>query len=257
MANPNTFVPHPNPNYGNGIFRRRIRLENTPGCVIAELEDCNHGFRSRVYHDGKTVTDIVAETPRIPLTTCPGAVEPIRALAGMAIGSDIETINRNGQPKANCTHLFDLTALAIRHAGRDEALRVYDVTVDDESDEDGGDSRVFRNGELIHHWHTRQWELLAPAAIAGNPLYRGFTLWASSAFSGEEQEAAFVLQKGYFVAQARRHDLSSIEGRPAIDNTIMHGACYSYSSPQIELAKSTAKSTRDFTDCPEQLLAFR
>ena len=64
----------PNVRYGNGVFRRRIRLRADAGRVTVELEDGNHGFRLRLHHDGHTVTGIDADTLRHPFGTCAEAV---------------------------------------------------------------------------------------------------------------------------------------------------------------------------------------
>jgi hypothetical protein len=37
----------------------------------------------------------------------------------------------------------------------------------------------------------------------------------------------------------------------------MLGVCFSYSTPQIEIATRTADSTRDFSNTPELLLKFQ
>lgn len=246
--------PH-NPNYGNGTFRRRIRLVGEPGKVTAELEDCNHGFRSVVFHDGTQVTDVQAQALRVPLTTCGGAIEPLKALSGISIESPTLAINGIVSARANCTHLYDLSLLAIAHANRGNVTRQYDVEVEDEVD-GRSESRVLRDGQLVFKWQTGQWQILAPKQLKDKSLFKGFAAWASKAFKGDEQEAAFVLQKGYFVAQSRIYDIEAFAGSPAINNTPMHNACYSYTSPRLEQAYSNTGAIRDFTDCPEQLLKF-
>ena len=35
-------------------------------------------------------------------------------------------------PKANCTHLYDLTLLALQHSLRNEEERIYDIDIPDE-----------------------------------------------------------------------------------------------------------------------------
>ena len=67
-----------NPHYGDGCYRRRIQLEQQPGALSGSLEDDCHGFRVRITHDDKIVTGVEADTLRIPLSSCPGAVEPLQ-----------------------------------------------------------------------------------------------------------------------------------------------------------------------------------
>ena len=245
----------PNLNYGSGIFRRRIRLIGEPGKVTAELEDCNHGFRSTLLHDGKQVLDVQAQALRVPLTTCGGAIEPIKALAGISIDSPNRSINNTVNPRANCTHLYDLSLLAIAHASRGNITRQYDVEIEDEVD-GRAESRVLRDGELIFAWQTSQWQIQTPDSLKDKPLYKGFAAWASQVFSNDQQEAAFVLQKGYFVAQARIYDIDALAGDPATNDSDMRGVCFSYTSPQVEQGIRSTAATRDFTHCPEQLLKF-
>ena len=74
----------------------------------------------------------------------------------------------------------------------------------------------------------------------------------------EQSEAAFALQKGYFVASARRYNLNAIAGEAANDaRDYMYGACYTYTSPQIEKAVRLPDTVFDFNRAPEQLLRFR
>jgi hypothetical protein len=247
---------HPlNPNYGQGIFRRRIRLENINNYVLAELEDCNHGFRLRLYHDHKTISAIEVETLRYPLSTCSNAGQPLQALLGCALTTQIDRILKYTRPRDNCTHLFDLASLAIVHATRAERTRIYDIEVPD-STSATSDLLVRCNGELIHQWQAREHKLCAPAALNDKPLMKGFYLWVFKQFSGEQLEAALVLQKGYFVSRARHLDLDASAGMAASGDLFMLGACYTYSPAIVDKAFREANSVRDFSDCPERLLKF-
>lgn len=250
-----------NPHYGSGIYRRRIKLTGTKkgqngGYVIGELEDCNHGFRVAVYHQDHAVTDVVGEALRIPMNTCTGAIDPLRALIGSDIGDTPLQLNITANPTANCTHLLDLTILAITHCQRGASDRLYDVEVDDADDQGVSDARVYLNGELVHQWQVKDFAITVPQSLEGNTLLKGFAAWAAPCFSGDEQEAAFVLQKGFFVSQARRYDIDAMAGERNINHTTMHGSCYSYTSPRLETAARLPNTVRDFTDTAENLLKF-
>jgi hypothetical protein len=253
--NDNLPLYRPNPHYGKGVFRRRIRLDGQPGVVVAELEDDYHGFRSRVYHDGSRVIDIQAQAIRIPMTTCDGATRPIRALIDMPLATAAVDISHQVNPRANCTHLYDLTLLAIAHARRGITVWQYDVSVGDELDQPVH-AIVQRNGKIVLDWLTQQRRIQQPLQFAGNSLHKGFTAWATQAFSGDEREAAFVLQKGYFVAQARAYDIDRLAGTPVNPESPMIGVCYTYSADVVVNARRTGNKARDFSDCPEQLLKF-
>lgn len=251
-----------NPHYGTGVYRRRIKLVASVndsadgGSVVGELEDCNHGFRVTVHHQHQVVTDIIGEALRIPMNTCGGAIEPVKALIGCKIDETPLQLNITANPTANCTHLLDLTVLAIAHCQRGSGERLYDVQVDDENDQGISHLRVYLDDRLIHHWQAQGFAINAPATLQGNTLLKGFAAWAAPSFSGDEQEAAFVLQKGFFVGQARRYDIDAQAGEKNLQHTNMHGSCYSYSSPRLEEAVRLPNTVRDFTNTPEQLLKF-
>lgn len=253
-----TAPPYPlNPAYGSGLFRRRIRLEGRAGQVFGALEDTNHGFCVTVHHDGCVVTAIAPEAKRVPFTTCPQAGENLRALLGCRIDTSARELNLQAGPSTNCTHLLDLTILAIRHAARGETTCQWDVTVTDEPEGSEAVITVERNGERIDQWKARQFHITEPAALAGKPLYLGFARWANEHFGQDRMEAAFIMQKAYFVSQARRYDLSTMTGERALaTRDSMGGACYTYSPPAIETAVRTANTVRDFSGHPERLLRF-
>ncbi len=254
-----------NPNYGTGIFRRRIRLTALPGSgprpdIFGELEDTQHGFRTRIEHDGERVTAIHGDPVRYPASTCPGALEPLQELVGITLGTSAEDINKNGNPFANCTHLYDLSILAIVHArglsGGALTEVLYDVTVTDETDE-GSEACVYRDGALVHRWLTRSFAVVEPQALQGNTLFKGFSAWARQSFEGDALEAAHVLQKGYFVAQSQRFDTSKLAGTPLDDAPSRRNVCHSYSDGIAETAVRLGTNTRDFNDSPELLLQFK
>lgn len=246
-----------NPAYGTGMYRRRIRLEKREGCVYGALEDTNHGFTVTVYHDGTHVTAIEAGARRVPYTSCPGALEPIKGFVGVDIHSSLRDLNFHMPPSANCTHLLDLTVMSIRHAASAEPVRQWDITVTDQTADLDSICTVMCDGKTIFCWRARDLQLTDPPEFAGKPFYLGFGKWASKHFEPELLEAAFILQKGYFVALARHFDIDKMAGEPALASKEgMGGACYTYSSPAIEHGVRTFGSMRDFSDCEEKLLKF-
>lgn len=252
----NPFNYPENPNFGQGIYRRRIRLENHQGWVSGDIEDCNHGFQVQIYHDGKNITRVEGQARRVPFTTCPAAISPLQALVGIPLGLSAKELAQQIDARANCTHWLDVALLAIIHASRSEAVRQYDIDVPDETDTAITVS-VKRNNELVLQWQVKDWVVQTPEALSGKPLFKGFSAWANSFSSSEdEKEAAFVLQKAYFVSRARMFDTNSMAGESADAHPTMYDACFTYSQPQRSKAKRTANTTYDFTDSAEQLLKF-
>jgi hypothetical protein len=246
-----------NADYGSGIYRRRIRLQGEADRVVAELEDVAHGFRVIVEHDGQQVTNIEATVLRAPFDTCIGAVEPIKNLIGLAIDNNAQQIAKQSDIPSNCTHIYDLTTLAIVHCQRGITERVWDFAAPDERDDQPQWITAHLNGEPVLSWQVVQWTLTGPAQLKDNTLYRGFSAWAGPRYQGDQAEAAFALQKAYFVSQSRRYDMSSIVGRPASEDTTMKGVCHTYSPAVINSATRLGDTLRDFTDNPEQLLSFQ
>ncbi len=245
-----------NPSYGQGVFRRRIRLSQIADTIVGELEDCMHGFRSTIVHDGSKVREVLGETLRYPMSTCPGATEPLQELLELPLAMSAEEINKAGNPFGNCTHLYDLSILAIAHSQYHTAIRQYDVEVEDEID-GACEARVFLDGELIHQWQTSLFQVESPAKLKGKTLFKGFSRWAKQNFAGPELEAAHVLQKGYFVAQARRYNTEKAAGQSALHEQAQRNVCYSYSDGIVEKAVRLGGNSRDFTNTPEQLLKFQ
>ena len=263
MFNPDKFKS--NPKYGQGVFRRRIRLVHTrhtatTGEVHGALEDCNHGFQSTVsYRDG-IVTAVKPQFMRIPFTTCDGAWQPLQKLVGAPTHATPAELLAVAPPLANCTHLHDLTLLAIAHTQRREDVVQYDVEVSDAKQDGISHLRVWRTADegsrmLMHHWQSKNYQLCAPAALDGKPLFMGFSRWANEVFSGLENEAAFVLQKGNLVSIGRMLDVDAMEGSRAVDEN-GSVSCFTYSPPNNAIATRIGKTVRDFTDCEEQLLKF-
>lgn len=244
----------PNAHYGGGVYRRRIALHASPGEVKAELEDGPHGFRLRLLHDGEFITAVEPQAIRYPFTTCPGAVHLLQALLAKPLALEAAALRTILVPGNNCTHLYDLATLALAHAQRPCCSRVYDVEVPDERDGETS-ARVAVDGVSVHHWRVREHQLLAPQNLAGASLMSGFYRWVSQVFSGDQLQAAQVLQRGYFVSQARRYDLKNAAGRPASDDSMPQGSCYTYNHGVVENAVRTG-AVRDFSDSPELLLKF-
>tara|TARA_R110002049_G_scaffold108853_15_gene257437 strand:- start:5092 stop:5865 length:774 start_codon:yes stop_codon:yes gene_type:complete len=247
-----------NPHYGSGLYRRRIRLVQHGSELIGELEDDCHGFRVVLQHDGLVVTGVSGSALRVPLSTCGQAIKPLQALTGTALVAPLPEIVASINPRANCTHWYDLALLALAHATQDEPVRIYDVeVVDQPPDRSPARAEVFLNGESIHRWLLDGTTVVEPASFAGRPMMKGFSAWANDAFEGGAREAAFVLSKGVFVAFSRLFDMSNVGGQSALEHTNMRGACYSYSDGVVEHAVRNHDSVRDFSATPEQLLTFR
>lgn len=244
----------PNPHYGSGVFRRRLHWRATAGRVDVALEDSNHGFRLQLRHDGRRIVAVDAEPVRFPFTTCPEAVAHVQRIAGLELKDVAAMRERLPQPD-NCTHLIDMALLAAAHAHDVGQERFYDIAVADER-EGVTHARIECDGHVVHDWAIRAHVIEQPVELAGKPAMRGFYAWAAQTFSGMPLEAAQILQRGYFVAQARRWRYDPIEQHPASTDGMPVGACYSYNTGAVERALRIKGSVRDYTQGSERLLQF-
>lgn len=246
---------YPNPDYGTGVLRRGIRLSNRRGEIIAELEDSIHAFRLRILHDNRRILSLLADPIRYPFDTCPSAVAQLNALVGQSLAMDAGDCRQLLDPGNNCTHLYDLALLALAQWQRGGVDRVYAASIPDEVAA-GTDIELSCNGEILFQWRVKGHLIVTPGHLAGQPMMRGFYRWASTEYAGERLEAALILQRAYFVAQARRSDYLNAGGRLAVADNMPEGACYTYNSGVVEKAVHTAGMGRDFSSTPEQLLKF-
>lgn len=244
----------PNPNYGSGVFRRRLHWQATAGQVAVALEDSNHGFRLCLRHDGRRISALEAEPVRYPFTTCPEAVRHAQRIVGLSL-VDVASLREMLPQPDNCTHLIDMSLLAAAHASDVGCERLYDIAVKDERD-GVTQARIECDGHVVHDWSIRAHALIAPAVLADKPAMRGFYAWAVQTFSDMPLEAAQALQRAYFVAQARRWTYQPIEENPARTDGMPIGACYSYNTGAVERALRIKGSVRDYSESSERLLQF-
>lgn len=245
-----------NPDYGKGCYRRLIHLDaRRDGVLEAALEDDAHAFAVSLRHDGRVVLDLQARAERFPLTTCPGAVEPLRALRGALLGATPAELNAHTDPSANCTHLHDLALLAIGHALRAEREWRYTITIPDAIK--GRTRPVLRcNGRELLAWEVYNGVIEADAPYAGQTLLGGFTRWARAALEPDALAHSLMLQRGFYVSMSRLFDMDKASYRSAAEHPMPAGVCYSYSPERVAQAFDLPGNRRDFTDCEEQLLSW-
>ncbi|MBK7521748.1 MAG: DUF2889 domain-containing protein [Gammaproteobacteria bacterium] len=244
-----------NRNYGSGCYRRAIRLVPTGSHLLeAALEDDAHAFALTLEHDGVRVTAIEGRAVRFPLSTCDGAVAPLRALVGALLGGTRPELNAHIDPRANCTHLHDLALLAVGHALRAEPECRYEICIPD-AREGRTLATLERDGVRLLGWEMREGVIETPALYAGQAVLGGFSSWARANLEPRELEHALMLQRGYMVAMSRRYDMAA-GGRQSALLHGMHAVCYSYSPGQVEHAYGIPGCRRDFTDAAGELLRW-
>lgn len=249
-----------------GTFRRRIVLDCDGGTVRAGLEDDFHHFRVTVTMDGDRVVDIDAKTFRFPWSTCPGAVAPLRGFIGQSVSSGMLRRQDMPSPRLNCTHLHDLTLLALAQAVRGPGRRQYDVTVPPREPNGrsiGPDNiptwppgrtsaTLARDGDLLMRFDMEGETVRAPAEAAGLD-FRHLGKWAAEKGDDDFLEAVKVFRQGFFVSSGRAVPVEIVNHD--LVRQVMSGVCYTFQPERIDQGERCLDTPRDFTDQPDVLVA--
>ena len=237
--------------YGEGIYRRRIRLATIEqGVVRAELEDDYHHFRCTLTHADGVITGCEGEAVRHPWTTCPGAMGLLRSLVGTPLDARSTAILGRVRGNEHCTHLVDLAGLAIAHAYDGRERREYDVTVPDRVGE-RCEPVLARDGEVILHWVVEGVTIVDPPPSAGVSVTGGFRGFVERELDVDTAEAAVVLRRGTMISWGRSMQLDDVGVAVELD---MLGSCHTFTVGTAEHAARKRGSTWDFTDAPDRLL---
>ena len=243
----------PREGYGDGAYRRALRMETTGERTRAELVDDFHHFAVRIDVRAGRVVDVVGEDVRIPWTTCAGALAPLRAMVGASVTRSLSALRAHTEARRQCTHLHDIACLAVAHAARaagreGTTRRRYDVALPDRR---RGATRAVleRDGEVRLVWSLDRSGIVEaiPDAFAGLPLAgRRFQARLAALEDPDEAEAAWVLQRAVFIGTGRRHDFESM--RVAAEfAAVVGGRCHSFASERVDRAFKIPNTVRDFT----------
>jgi hypothetical protein len=246
--------PEQRADYGRGTYRRCIRLRAQGGCVTGDLEDDFHRFAVDLEHDGRQVVRIRGAAGRHPWSTCPGALAPLERLVGMPLAVAGSTARAWTDPRAQCTHLFDLAGLAVAHAAAGRGERRYDVEIPDRVD-GRSRARLRRDGRALLDWEIERGTIVAPEPFAGRPSFGGgFGRWAEAELEPDLAEAAVVLQRACGISMGRMWDMDQVPGA-WVFGAMTGGACHTFGAGVVEDARRVVGSMRDFSETPELLLA--
>lgn len=245
-----------NPNYGNGIFRRRIQLVKAGLSVEVVLEDCSHAMSLNMHHNDTHIVSMAGIVKRGPVTSCQSAPEKLQDFIGLSLHNDLNHYRRLAPANSHCTHLHDMALLAIEHSQQKQTTHQFDIAVADEQ-EGLIKCEIQLDGEIVHRWSIRNAHIETPTKYRGQAVFKGFIAWANQHFEESALRCAFALQRGILVAGARRWDMASVAGEPADTFGPGLGVCYSYSQDRQKNSLRSHNPTRDFTHTPEQLLTFK
>ncbi len=245
--------------YGGGVYRRAIVVEAAPGEARGELADDFHHFAVRVGHDGAHVREIEGEPVRVPWTTCPGALAPLRRMEGAALSLPLLELVRHTPAREQCTHWHDVACLAIAHAARaargGPASRRYDVAMPDRIDRTTT-CTLERDGERAAEWRLEGMKIVEASAGSFAGLTIGtaaFRAHLAGLADPDAIEAAWVLQRAFFIGLGRQHDF---EAMPTAEGfgAMVGGSCHTYSPERMAEGLRNRGTVRDFTDRPGDVL---
>jgi len=222
-------------------FRRRFIVTPGQGWVQGAVEDDFHCMAVLIRHDGVIATEIEPQMERAPWSTCPGAVEQLKATF---TGIRLDAFAQRGEKTRNCTHLHDLALLAAAHADDGERL-VYDVLVADPVD---GvlRSELRRNGMPVMAWTIAGGTFVEPAELAGQRLDT-LRSWIDS-LKPPAQEEAKVFRWATMIAGGR---ILPMEQQSTA--TSFPANCYTFQPDRAAVAKRIGV-IRDFSDGTAQPL---
>jgi hypothetical protein len=236
-----------------GMLRRRIDVSSRgKDCVVAWVEDDFHHFGVTLRHDGKYVTDISARAERAPWTTCAAAALPLRALIGKSLIARASDIGGLINMRLQCTHMFDLTGLALAHAWHGRDHRRYEVRVPDRAHGGATRATLLRDGETVMVWNLAGSTIVGPPAYAGHSLEEGFRAW-TEAMAEEEAEQAFVLRRAIMVSGGRGADLDRFDTAADLRKPAL---CHTFQPDNAALGLRNKGSTRNYADETDMLGAL-
>lgn len=232
-----------NPDFGRGVYRRRLRFACDPRGMVALVDDTHHSYWLSLDHDGEQVIAIDAGFMRAPTTACRGARAGLAALIGAPVAASARDIVARLPAASNCTHLGDLACWSLAQAGRSA---VWEIAIPDQAAAPVW-IEICRDGTAVHRWLVANQHIIAPTTLAGRPMMKGFIAWARTAFDDHDLLAATMLQRGLFVARGREHTVDQGEPTPLAIADGMAGMCWSYSGSRLDDAVGMLGYVRDFT----------
>ncbi|HZO09190.1 MAG TPA: DUF2889 domain-containing protein, partial [Myxococcota bacterium] len=237
-----------------GVYRRAFRLVAGAGRVVADMEDDFHRFRVTLAHDGARVTQVRAEAFRYPWSECPGATAPLRALEGMPLSARPLAASKHADPRANCTHLFDIAALAVAHAAAKRERRRYEIEIPDRR-EGRTRARLARDGEPLLDWELEGTDVVSPPPFTGRTLRGGsFLLWAERSLDADAAEAAIALRRACFISVGRARDLDAAHDA-GVYLSWAPGSCHTMTDGVAQRALRVRGATLEFTSRADLLLS--
>lgn len=223
-----------------------------------------------IRHDGARITAVSGRELRTPWNVCRHAGSALSALEGATLCDNVSDFTRGNDSLSQCTHMFELVALASANIVRGVRQLEYDVEaaysvgaltpalvrVDGAPRFDWVVSRgVGAAASLAPEYAQLPDSIVSPAPFSNRPLST-LMRWARATFDPDDYEAIHVLRRAVMLSSGRSIDLDTstyAHAAPAFDHR--KGDCYTFNAERIGSAARIPGSTIDFTDTPERLLS--
>ena len=233
-------------------FRRRIGIASTgdrvAGEVRASLEDDFHHFRVRLVHAQRRIQAIDGFAVRHPYTTCTLAAGQLSRLHNAELNGLAHSVMRMTDASQQCTHLMELSGLAIAAAARSTAERWFDVEVPRRV-EGRTVASLDRDGRRLLSWELRDTTITAPSRFNGVSLRQGMAAWALSNLEPDEAEAALILRRCALISLGRAKNLDvQLHAEPT-------GRCFVQQPERAMQGLRIVGSIVDFTAAADELCA--
>ena len=254
-----------------GIFRRSFRITaSAEDSISADLEDDFHRFGVDVVHDGEKIVSVHGRALRTPWNTCVMAPTALAVLDGLPLQAYAADFVRQSNSRAQCTHLYELVALAGSHALRKVRGADYAAEVPYPIGDEPIRATLYRDGELLLDW--RVWRppagvdantpevaaggdvIVSPEPFAGRPL-RSLLGWARRELTAEMFDAVYVFRRAIGLSAARTMDLDdSTVDMAALLFGRKTGDCFTFQPDKQAVTHRIRGSTLDFTRRSRPLL---
>ena len=233
-------------------FRRRVGIASTGdrerGEVRASLEDDFHHFRVRLVHAARRIQAIEGVAIRHPYTTCPLAAGQLSRLHNAELTGLAHSVMRMTDASQQCTHLMELSGLAIAAAARSIAQRWFDIEVPRRI-EGRTVATLDRDGRRFLSWELRDTTIIGPGLYNGVSLREGMAAWALSNLDPDEAEAALILRRCALISLGRAKNLDvQLHAEPT-------GRCFVQQPERATQGRRIVGSIVDFTAAADELCA--
>jgi hypothetical protein len=209
----------------------------------AWLEDDFHHFGVTIEHEGSHVRAVRVATIRYPWSTCAEAGNPLARLVGQPLITRASDLSVAVPMEFQCTHVFELAALAMTHAAKDRPERRYDAHV---APENGGAcelgskmiASLTQDDVMVLQWTVQDAVLIDPSFGAGLSLTKGFRQWING-MDDDQAEKAWILRRAAWLAFGDR----SFRTKNVAAETGMGSVCHTF-QPAQRLRALSMKNTR-------------